>query len=438
MVITPWGDSGTLREGRLPPGPGRPRAEVQRNQRERLFAAMVAVASEKGYAQTSANDLAQVSGVSSRTFYNLFGDKETCFLATLEEILTPAQAITAAKMRQEGSWEERARGAMRTFVKLLVDQPAAARMCLVEAYAAGPAATRKIDETLASFEELMQLAFAERPGQAEMPTEMTKAMMGGLRKIIHTRLHRGSEGELTDLLPDLLDLGLTYEPPPEALRTPRLRRGRTERGETRRRGEDSAERIIRATMEAVAAKGYQATTISDIVEAAGASLNTFYANFEDKEDAFDAALYSGRTRMLGVLLPALRRARNWPEGVRALTQASLNYMAEEPEFAQLVTVDVYAAGPEALERRDLAIERMLVALDGGVEYATTPMRPIAREAIMSAIYAMLSDWVQTQGTESLPRMAPLATYMALAPFIGPEDACKVANGEAWERHRPES
>ena len=68
MVVTPWGDSDSLRERRLPPGPGRPREGVLANQRERLFGAMVASVSERGYRATAVNDLVEISGVSSRTF----------------------------------------------------------------------------------------------------------------------------------------------------------------------------------------------------------------------------------------------------------------------------------------------------------------------------------------------------------------------------------
>src|SRR6266576_3593372 len=83
MVMTPWGESDSLRKRRLPPGPGRPREDVLAHQRERLFGAMVASVAMRGYRATTVGDLAEISGVSSRTFYDLFPDKEACFLATL-------------------------------------------------------------------------------------------------------------------------------------------------------------------------------------------------------------------------------------------------------------------------------------------------------------------------------------------------------------------
>ena len=139
MVMTPWGDSDSLRGRRLPPGPGRERAEVELNQRERLFGAMVASVATKGYRATTLADLAEISGVSTRTFYDLFGDKRACFLATLEAVIGAAVGVAAGVAADEGlgGWEERARAGSRTFAELIVAQPAAARVCLVEAFAAG-------------------------------------------------------------------------------------------------------------------------------------------------------------------------------------------------------------------------------------------------------------------------------------------------------------
>src|SRR6476620_3098833 len=79
MVLTPWGESGDLRQRRLRPGPGVPRDAVLANQRERLFGAMVASVAERGYSATTLGDLIEISGVSSRTFYDLFPDKQACF-----------------------------------------------------------------------------------------------------------------------------------------------------------------------------------------------------------------------------------------------------------------------------------------------------------------------------------------------------------------------
>ena len=84
MVQTPWGDAERLSERRLAPGRGHTREEVDRNQRERLFAAMVATVAEKGYEATTVADVSDLSGVSKSSYYEHFSDKQDGFLATVE------------------------------------------------------------------------------------------------------------------------------------------------------------------------------------------------------------------------------------------------------------------------------------------------------------------------------------------------------------------
>ena len=87
MVATPWGNSELLRERKLRPGPGNRAEEVAQSQRERVFGAMVVSVAERGYTATKVSDLAEISGVSSRTFYDLFGDKQNCFLQAIRGVL---------------------------------------------------------------------------------------------------------------------------------------------------------------------------------------------------------------------------------------------------------------------------------------------------------------------------------------------------------------
>ena len=107
MVQTPWGNSSELRERKLRPGAGTERAEVVRNQRDRLFAAMVAVVSEKGYEATTVADLVALSGVSRSDFYKHFASKQACFVAMVEALVEPMlETITQAKVgadRESGS-----------------------------------------------------------------------------------------------------------------------------------------------------------------------------------------------------------------------------------------------------------------------------------------------------------------------------------------------
>jgi AcrR family transcriptional regulator len=429
MSLTPWGESELLRERQLRPGRGVSPEAVELNQRERLYGATVAVVANKGYADSSVADLIAVAGVSRTTFYKYFADKQACFLATLEVIVAGVVAVTASRLRGEGAWEQRAERGVSGFIELLVAQPDAARLCMVEAYAAGPKAVALIEGAVADFTEMMSAVFEEMPAQRGMPPEIVAAMIGGIRKILHTRLHRRTEGELVEMVPKLVDLGLRYQPPPRKL--PVGGRRRKKPSERTAVGLDEpAERIERATMAVVAREGYAEAAMRAIAAEAGVSLRTIYATYPDgKPEAFEAALARCRLRMVAATVPAFRRARSWPEAIVAITRASLAYFESEPDFARLLSVDIYSAGGQSLESRDRAIESTQQFIEAAPGYAELD-NPVAAEAIQNGLYAMLSARVDAKPPRSLVEMAPLAIYMILAPFLGAEEAYAWAVGQA--------
>src|SRR5690349_14835356 len=98
---TPWGNVDRLRERMLRPGPQPSREEGARNQLERLYGAMVASVADKGYAATTVGDLLELSGVSRSSFYDLFRDKEDCFLATFDALHDLAMAIVSTELDRE-------------------------------------------------------------------------------------------------------------------------------------------------------------------------------------------------------------------------------------------------------------------------------------------------------------------------------------------------
>jgi AcrR family transcriptional regulator len=417
MARTPWGDARKLRSRQLPAGRGTPREESERSQRERLFAAMVAVSAERGYEAMTVADLVALSAVSRADFYQHFADKRACFTATLEAILERAMGVVALRYDGQGS-------ALSAFIDLIVDQPAAARLCFVEAYGAGPGAVEKMDGAVGLVESLYGRAFAARPGGAEMPAEITGAIVGGLRKVIYTRLRRGQEAELSEMAGQLWEWSFSYEAPAQPLRRPPRQGGETEQP----KGEHPTERIVRAATETVVEKGYQGTTIADIVAAAAVSLTTFYRHFDGKDDVLTTALDASQGRLFEMTLPAYKGAADWPAAVRSAFETMFALFTEEPAFARLALVEIYAAGASALDRRDRTIDELVGFLAPGYE-RSPEVSPVAAEAIGGAIQALLHEQVCRHGPESLPELAPTATYLTLAPFLGAEEACAVANGE---------
>ena len=426
MVKTPWGDAAALRERKLRPGRGTPREEAERNQRERLFAAMVATVAEKGYEATTVADLVELSGVSRSAFYRHFNDKQACFLAAVEAIVDPTLA-RIGRDQSVAAGIERARQAFESVLRLIVAQPAASKMCIVEIYAAGPEGAALVDRTLDQITTIVGRLLEEVPERQGMPTELVRAFVGGIQKVIHKRLYRGQEDQLLELAPQLWEWMFNYPVPPGPLRATRRRQVRTLSFEERQKSATPPERILRALAAVVADHGYPETTVAEVVERASTSQRTFYEHFKNKEDAIVAALDSGSAHMLAAALPAFRRAADWKNAVHDTIEAMFRWGAEEPEYARMGGVEMYAAGRRALDQREMVTEGMEGLLVPGYELKPdTP--PIAAEAVGGALYSLLYDHVNKKGPETLPDLVPTLVYVTLAPFLDAADAYEVAVG----------
>jgi AcrR family transcriptional regulator len=260
-----------------------------------------------------------------------------------------------------------------------------------------------------------------------MPIELVRAFVGGIQKVIHKRLYRGQERELLELGPQLWEWLFRYPVPPGPLKATRRRTVRAVPFEERQAQSSPPERILRALAAVVAEKGYPDTTVAEIVERASTSQRTFYEHFKNKEDAIVAALDSGSAHMLAAALPAFRRAPDWAHAVHDTQEAMFSFGAEEPEYARLGGVEMYAAGKRALDQREVVTEGMEGLLAPGYELKPdTP--PIAAEAIGGALYSLLYDHVNKEGPETLPDLVPTLVYVTLAPFLSAEEAYEVAIG----------
>jgi len=426
MVRTPWGDAASLRERKLRPGRGTPRDEAERNQRERLFAAMVATVAQKGYEATTVADLVELSGVSRSAFYRHFEDKQACFIAAVEALVEPTlKRLGADESAPPGM--ERARQAFANLIETIVEQPAAAKMCVVEVYAAGEEGAALVDRMMERSTEVAAALLEQVPEREGMPRELVRSIVGGIQKVIHKRLYRGQEKELLELVPQLWDWVFCYPVPPGPLKATRRRSVKALSFEERQKLANPPERILRALAAVVADKGYPGTTVAEVVERASTSQRTFYEHFKNKEDAIVAALDSGSAHMLAAALPAFRRAPDWPHAVHDTQEAMFRWGAEEPEYARLGGVEMYAAGKRALDQRELVTEGFEGLLAPGYELKPdTP--PIAAEAIGGALYSLLYDHVNKSGPETLPDLVPTLVYVTLAPFLEAEEAYEVAIG----------
>ncbi|MBB4663337.1 TetR/AcrR family transcriptional regulator [Conexibacter arvalis] len=200
-----------------------------------LLAVAEAVA-EQGYATTTVADIIARARLSRRTFYEHFTDKEECFLAAYDTVVEQMLAGVGKAYEGGGSeWTRRVYEGLEAFIQYLVDEPAFARMCIVEVVAAGPEARGRRDAAMRVFVEFLEPGRAEAPNGVVVPELAADIVVGGIYEIIYTRLLRDAAGELLEMLPELVYCALVpfvgHEAAAEAVRANEARKAQ-ERAES--------------------------------------------------------------------------------------------------------------------------------------------------------------------------------------------------------------
>jgi len=193
-----------------------PREVVAESQRERLLVAMADATAAKGYANVAVADVIERAGVSRRSFYEHFANKEDAFLAAydagvaglLDAIAEAEEAAAAA-----GGLAARARAGTEVYLRLLADNPAFARTFLVEVLGAGPAALQRRDAVHERFAERLAEGFAaiaqDAGGGIAAPAPYVfRAAVGAIHELVlECLLKRGAEA-LPELLGPVLEIEL--------------------------------------------------------------------------------------------------------------------------------------------------------------------------------------------------------------------------------------
>lgn len=214
---------------------------------------------------------------------------------------------------------------------------------------------------------------------------------------------------------------------PEDLRKWRLPRGR--HGLPRELVERSQrERLLAAVVRVTVAKGYEATTVADILGEAGVGRESFYELFDDKLDCMLAAhkvlVDSLEERVSEVYLTE----GPWPQRMRSALAATLDWFAADPEIARFTLVELSTVGPAFRPRFQAEFARGVTLLERGVgEDGPEPELAQAYKLAVGAILARIYEEVVLDRAAELPRLLPGLTYELLVPFVGEEKARAAAD-----------
>jgi AcrR family transcriptional regulator len=423
------------------------------NQRERLVAAMSVAVGEQGYAETTVAHVIAIAGVSRKAFYQHFANREDCFLATYDLIVADNLAHVTRACDGARTPAKGVQAAIGAMFDRAIEDPLEVKIALVEIAGLGNSGTQRRERLLSSYEQ----ALAESMKLGEQPCVLPRAIVGGVVHVLHTRVRSAREQQLQRLAPLMADWISSYRPAPAGMsaaedapaavssellsgRAPgTLWPSRPTSGQRRGlRGEhigshsfvvhSQRERILDAVATLSASKGYSAVTVKDISEVAAVSLDAFYEHFEGKEDAFLVAYEIGHGKARAAVEYAYDAAGDWRLAVRAAIGALFRFLAAEPAFAHLSLVDARVATSRAADRAIKGMGTYAQLLVPRLEDMPASRRPpdVVIEAIAGGIFELCVSYTMQGRTQELPQLITQATYFALAPFIGPGEAARVA------------
>lgn len=184
------------------------RAQVSELQRARVLTAMVQEVAQRGVANVNVGHVVARSGVSRRTFYELFEDREGCYLAAFDEAVSHLAEIVPVAYRQPGSWRSRIRSALIALLECLEDDRAAGRLLIVESLTAGPRALQRRQNLLAQITPIIQEGSTEAKVTVDLSALTAEGVIGGVLSILHARLAENPQntGTLLDLTGPLMGM----------------------------------------------------------------------------------------------------------------------------------------------------------------------------------------------------------------------------------------
>ncbi len=410
---------------RLPHGPHQiARAEVIRHQRQRIQGALVESIATRGYMHSSVKHIVALAGVSRRSFYEQYENKQNCFLVTFDEIVERVrERILTTCQTIEGDLAEHLLGALGALASEVLEHPKDARLVFVEIDLLGKEGADRLIRTAAGFERLL----AERINPSDgVPPTLLKAATGAIRNTVSMLIEEQRGHELPSLGERMLSwLMLLDHPASQAVHdlmracaSERVRRAK-EATSHAQSGDSPRDQLLASALQVAHDVGLKELSAIQIAEVAGLSLDVFFEHFQEHEQCVLEALDAAAERSLNAITEP-EQSTPWPQQVCRAVSSLLFDLAGDQLHAWAVLCASREVGAPGIER-----ERRLAR-----NIAERICAPIPQASVDEVVIAQTTGaiWHTVWSLQTVGRMHLLAaldgyvSYLVLAPIIGPQDA----------------
>jgi AcrR family transcriptional regulator len=207
---------------------------------------------------------------------------------------------------------------------------------------------------------------------------------------------------------------------PQALQSSPVGRTRLSREEL---GERQRTRIIEAATEVFAKRGFQASTVDNIVAAAGIGVGSFYAHFESKDDCLAQVCGEIGAEVHAEITAAIGAEGGWAERLCGGLLAILRYSERRPLAARVALLEAQTGGPEALRRYGAMLEEIAEFLRKGraIGELDPEPPPSYEEATAGGLVWLFQSRLVRGEIDDVEGLFGEMADVALEPYIGARD-----------------
>jgi AcrR family transcriptional regulator len=184
------------------------RENLAANRRQRILYAAAQLAEEKGYNATTIADITRLAGVDGRSFYAAFADKQDAFMAVHELGVQQVMSATAGAFFTGASWPERMWAAGRAFAGFLESNPMIAHVGFVEAYAVGPGAVQRVEDSHVTFTIFLQEGYQQKPRRTPPSRLALEAIITSIFEIVYREARSRKRPRVSGMLGPMAFLAL--------------------------------------------------------------------------------------------------------------------------------------------------------------------------------------------------------------------------------------
>jgi AcrR family transcriptional regulator len=407
---------------------------VARHQRARIHGAMIEAVARSGYQGTSVKQVIGLAGVSRRSFYEIFANRQDCFLATFDLLAgRELAALRGAYLEAHGGLEDRLQAVFAHCAQTISGERNAVSLVLLDIATAGPDGMVRFCRGAGECEQLLGACFELSSRSEALPAPILRGMVGGLHWSLAGLLARKQLPDEPTMTEQMLDWTLRFRTPPGSGISEELNRrlrdrarqigARAIRGETAQPpAEDTRSRLLHSVLQLCGPRDAAELSAPLIAERAQVSLDDFFEMFPTAQDCLHAALEMADKRLLEVAKEAAAGQPDWATRTLQVTRAMLVHLAANPLHARTLVVDVNCCGGKPMQRHVQASAKLAGLLAEG---APQDGCALAADGVVGAFWHMVRCQVTSGRVALLSALTDQLCHLALAPYLGAEQAAEV-------------